>query len=59
MGEYNYGMYLNSSGRNRRLISREDSSVFKIELAKVEENGRTTLMMRNIPNKYTRDMILE
>jgi len=25
----------------------------------VEKDGRTTLMLRNIPNKYTRDMVLE
>ena len=25
----------------------------------IEKDGRTTLMLRNIPNKYTRDMILE
>ena len=25
----------------------------------IERDGRTTIMLRNIPNKYTRDMIME
>ena len=45
--------------RNRRAVSREESTVFQISLEEIERDGRTTLMLRNIPNKYTRDMILD
>lgn len=33
--------------------------MFQIDLANIDKDGRTTLMLRNIPNKYTRDMILQ
>ena len=45
--------------RNRRAVSREEGTVFQIDLEEIEKDGRTTLMLRNIPNKYTRDMILD
>lgn len=44
--------------RNRRAVSSEESGLFKIDLSLIEKDGRTTLMLRNIPNKYTRDMIV-
>ena len=33
--------------------------MFHIDLTNIEKDGRTTLMLRNIPNKYTRDMLLQ
>ena len=33
--------------------------MYSISLEQIEKDGRTTVMLRNIPNKYTRDMILE
>lgn len=30
-----------------------------IDVNKVELDGRTTIMVRNIPNKYTQEMLLE
>lgn len=32
---------------------------FQIDLLSVERDGRTTIMLRNIPNKYTQEMILQ
>lgn len=32
---------------------------FMIQLPKVVEDGRTTVMIRNIPNKYTENLLLE
>ena len=32
---------------------------FSIDLAKLEADGRTTVMIRNIPNKYTEALLLE
>lgn len=58
--EYYYYM-MKSPGpvRNRRAISTEESKDFYIDLKKIETDGRTTIMVRNIPNKYTQDMLLE
>lgn len=47
------------SGRNRRTISTEESKDFVIEKNKVMVDGRTTIMIRHIPNKYTQEMLLE
>ncbi len=58
--EYYY--YYNMKGpsvRNRRAVSNEESKVYVIDLEKVVTDGRTTIMVRNIPNKYTQDMLLE
>ena len=51
--EYYYYM-MKSPGpvRNRRAISTEESKDFYIDLKKIETDGRTTIMVRNIPNKY-------
>lgn len=57
--EYYY--YYNMKGpsvRNRRAVSNEESKVYVIDLEKVLTDGRTTIMVRNIPNKYTQDMLL-
>jgi hypothetical protein len=32
---------------------------FSIDLANIEADGRTTVMIRNIPNKYTEGLLLE
>ena len=36
-----------------------ESKKFIIEPNNIENDGRTTLMIRNIPNKYTQDYLLE
>jgi hypothetical protein len=45
--------------RNRRTVSYEESKAYYIDIHKIESDGRTTIMVRNIPNKYTQDMLLE
>jgi hypothetical protein len=45
--------------RNRRAVSSEESSAFIVDINKIIEDGRTTIMLKNIPNKYTQDMLLE
>ena len=36
-----------------------EEPLFSIRPFEAEEDGRTTLMLRNIPNKYTQHMILQ
>jgi hypothetical protein len=36
-----------------------EMNAFSIELANIEADGRTTVMIRNIPNKYTEGLLLE
>ena len=57
--EYYYYMTKSQAVRNRRAISNEESKAYYIDLKNVEMDGRTTIMVRNIPNKYTQDMLLE
>ena len=45
--------------RNKRAISTEESRAYVIDLKKINNDGRTTVMVRNIPNKYTQDMLLD
>ena len=49
---------LQSNGRVRRSVNGEESKVYIIDMNKVENDGRTTIMIRNIPNKYTQEMLL-
>jgi hypothetical protein len=56
--EYYYYMGKSPSVRNRRAISNEESKAYVIDVNNVELDGRTTIMVRNIPNKYTQDMLL-
>ena len=44
--------------RNRRAITNEESKDYIINLNNVRRDGRTTIMVRNIPNKYTQEMLL-
>lgn len=44
--------------RYRQAVGVDETSLYQIELSSIEKDGRTTIMLRNIPNKYTRDMIL-
>ena len=44
--------------RNRRAITNEESKEYVINLDNVGRDGRTTIMVRNIPNKYTQEMLL-
>ena len=57
--EYYYYMMKSPAVRNRRAITNEESKAYVIEVEEVVSDGRTTIMVRNIPNKYTQDMLLE
>ena len=46
-------MVKSPSIRNRRAISTEESRVYMIDVENAVNDGRTTIMIRNIPNKYT------
>lgn len=45
-------------GRSRSRQGTEEP-VYSILPNEVEIDGRTTLMLRNIPNKYTQEMVLQ
>ena len=45
--------------RNKRSITNEESKAFVISYDKIELDGRTTIMVKNIPNKYSQDNLLE
>ncbi|KAL4442802.1 hypothetical protein ABPG74_010691 [Tetrahymena malaccensis] len=45
-------------GRHRHTVS-ESSTEYKIDLKRINEDGRTTLMIKNIPNKYEQDLLLQ
>ena len=47
-----------NSTRNKRSITTEESKAFIIDFDKIEVDGRTTVMVKNIPNKYTQDILL-
>lgn len=34
-------------------------NTFSIDLSRIEVDGRTTVMIRNIPNKYTENLLLD
>lgn len=42
-----------------RIRQNTDEPVFGILPNEAEIDGRTTLMLRNIPNKYTQEMVLQ
>jgi hypothetical protein len=58
-GYYYHYLLKNPAVRNRRAISNEESRAYVIDVKGIENDGRTTIMIRNIPNKYTQDMLLE
>ena len=47
--------------KNKRKSNEKDEKLYKISLEAIanEEDTRTTLMIRNIPNKYTQSMLLD
>lgn len=45
--------------RSRRAGSEEDKSKFKLVISEVGKDNRTTLMIKNIPNKYNQKMLLQ
>lgn len=45
--------------RNRQSVTIEESKRFLIEFESIESDERTTVMVKNIPNKYTQEMLLE
>ena len=45
--------------KNKRSVTLEESKAFVIDFNLIEEDGRTTVMVKNIPNKYTQDMLLD
>lgn len=61
-GETSYGTdehsQKNKKGK-RNYLKVEDSNEFIISTNKIETVRKTTLMIRNIPNKYTKELMLE
>ena len=70
---YSYGYYPQpnclyprpNTQRKRRTVSGEEANEYRIFLdqvlinpTKIEQDGRTTLMIRHIPNKYSEEMLL-
>ena len=55
----NYSYAVKGSTRNRRSITTEESRAFVIDFKKIETDGRTTIMVKNIPNKYTQETLLQ
>jgi len=50
----------NGAGRMRRKTQdNEDHHNFEVDIDKIESSGRTTLMIKNIPNKYDLTLILQ
>eukprot|EP01017_Pseudomicrothorax_dubius_P035042 TRINITY_DN4863_c0_g2_i2.p1 TRINITY_DN4863_c0_g2~~TRINITY_DN4863_c0_g2_i2.p1 ORF type:complete len:218 (+),score=54.48 TRINITY_DN4863_c0_g2_i2:187-840(+) len=49
------------SGRSRRRGADNDdeSLAFEIDLNRIESNEKTTLMIKNIPNKYNQNLLLQ
>ena len=45
--------------RKKKKRTQKDRRVFDINLETIKEVAKTTLMIKNIPNKYTKEMILE
>ena len=45
--------------RNRQSVTVEESRRFTIEYENIDNDERTTVMVKNIPNKYTQEMLLE
>lgn len=43
--------------KQRKNITGQESSNYKINVDKIETDVRTTLMIRHIPNKYTEKML--
>lgn len=57
---------INEMGNNRPVsffsnirTRRQQPSSFNIDLSQIIETNKTTLMIRNIPNKYTKELMLE
>ena len=52
--------YYNRAPINRRSFSKhDDKSEFDISINNIYKEKKTTLMIRNIPNKYTKELMLE
>ena len=47
----------NTNQRKRRSTTNPASSQFTIDCDGIERDGRTTLMIKHIPNKYTEQML--
>lgn len=61
-GDISYGVedQSNKSKKGKRnYLKVEDSNEFIINTTRIESVRKTTLMIRNIPNKYTKELMLE
>jgi len=45
--------------RKRKVIAQEEESNYLIAPENVKSDGRTTVMIKNIPNKYTLQALME
>ena len=45
--------------RNRQSVTVEESRRFAIDYDNISNDERTTVMVKNIPNKYTQEMLLD
>lgn len=54
----NFYQTRNKPVRNRQSVTIEESRRFIIEYDNIENDERTTVMVKNIPNKYTQEMLL-
>lgn len=52
-------MYENNQRRKRKTISDVESHNFVVRTDRIEADKRTTVMVKNIPNKYTIQMLKE
>ena len=55
---YNEMQWAPRPARNRRAVTIEESKAYAIDEKNIETDGRTTVMVKNIPNKYSQELLL-
>jgi len=54
-----YGKALNQRIKGKHDYDMDGGNLFDIDVNRIESSGRTTLMIKNIPNKYNQGLIME